>query len=152
MNNEIPKFGKQKTKELIQQAFDDWARYAPLQFREAEAGEEAEFKINFFAGDHDDGYPFDGAGGTLAHAFFPKDGKVHFDSTEDWTDKYDGAGFNFRLVASHEIGHALGLAHSYDQNALMYPFYQLIQPKELLPKDVNIIFLFFCYIFICILY
>ncbi|CAF4185997.1 unnamed protein product, partial [Rotaria magnacalcarata] len=88
-------------------------------FREAVGDEQAEFSISFNEGNHDDGFPFDGAGGTLAHAFFPKDGKVHFDSAEEWTDKYDGFGYNFRLVASHEIGHALGLAHSYDQTALM---------------------------------
>ncbi|CAF1375406.1 unnamed protein product [Rotaria sordida] len=135
LNNEIPKFGREKTRSLIQEAFNDWARYAPLKFREATDDEKAEFSISFHAGDHDDGYPFDGAGGTLAHAFFPTDGKVHFDSTEDWIDQYVESGFNFRLVASHEIGHALGLAHSYDQKALMYPFYQLMQPQDLLPKD-----------------
>ena len=87
MNNEVPEFGRAKTREYIQQAFSDWARYAPLKFREATDGENPDFKIGFYAGNHDDGFPFDGAGGTLAHAFFPTDGNVHFDATEQWTDK-----------------------------------------------------------------
>jgi hypothetical protein len=87
LNNEIPTFGRDKTRSYIQEAFNDWARYAPLKFREAAPGETAQFSISFQAGTHDDGYPFDGPGGTLAHGFFPTDGRVHFDSTEDWTDK-----------------------------------------------------------------
>ncbi len=51
-------------------------------------------------------------------------------------NRYDGSGYNLRLVAAHAIGHVLGLSHSHNSKSLMYPFYQLFQPNELLPKEV----------------
>lgn len=87
MENEIGTFNRDKARKHIAEAFNDWARYAPLKFREVTGNEAVDFRISFETGEHKDGYEFDGAGGTLAHAFFPTDGRIHFDSTEEWTDK-----------------------------------------------------------------
>lgn len=75
----------------MQQAFNDWAKYAGLKFRRAAPNKKADFKLEFASGDHKDGFPFDGKGPTLAHAFFPwydeNRGEIHFDADEEWTDK-----------------------------------------------------------------
>ncbi|XP_047682778.1 stromelysin-3 isoform X3 [Prionailurus viverrinus] len=86
---------------------------------------------------HGDNLPFDGPGGILAHAFFPKthrEGDVHFDYDETWTIG-NNQGTDLLQVAAHEFGHVLGLQHTTAAKALMSPFYTFRYPLSLSPDD-----------------
>ena len=61
------------------------SEFTDLKFTQKKSGR-VHIDIRFDSGEHGDGDPFDGAGGTLAHAFFPVfGGDAHFDDDESWT-------------------------------------------------------------------
>lgn len=59
----------------------------------------------------------------MAHAFPPRDGRIHFDDDKYFTEK--GSFWNksqgLLYDAVYEIGHALGLHHSTPKDSVIWP-------------------------------
>ncbi|XP_062382727.1 matrix metalloproteinase-25 [Sardina pilchardus] len=116
-----------RVREIMRYAFKPWSDVTPLKFSEKNPGD-ADIEVSFRHAHHDDGYPFDGPGNTLAHAFFPGEsalsGDTHFDDEEAWGyEDSSGRTTDLFTVAVHEFGHALGLAHSAVEGSIMAPYY-----------------------------
>lgn len=109
-----------------------WAEYAAITWTETTvAGKDKSSDISWA--------PVDGPMGVLAYAYYPNDinpetiaGDMVIDDSEDW---HIGSDVDINFVALHELGHALGLGHSDDPNAVMYPFYSTGKSK-LQPDDI----------------
>uniref|UniRef100_A0A672HD90 Matrix metallopeptidase 30 n=1 Tax=Salarias fasciatus TaxID=181472 RepID=A0A672HD90_SALFA len=131
-----PDLTQSEVDETLAKALKLYGDVTPLDFKQIDSGT-ADIMIKFTPGDHGDFAPFDGPQGVLAHAFSPGEGHggdTHFDEDESWTLTAEGS--NLFLVAAHEFGHALGLAHSQVQTALMFPTYQYVNTDGYtLPED-----------------
>ncbi|BFZ19011.1 hypothetical protein BsWGS_22050 [Bradybaena similaris] len=118
-------------REIIRTSLAMWGEYVPIRFVEDRSQDTPDIDIHFARGEHGpkpdpvfDGKP-EQTLNILAHAWGPGynikglAGDVHFDDDDDWKD------YNSLLgVAVHELGHSMGLGHSEDESAIMYPVYR----------------------------
>jgi len=127
-------FSQATVESIIDNALDIWAGVSGF----TNLGQVTDGNVGFGAVEANGGHlgdirigaiTFDGPSGVLAHAYQPGTqsifgiggtitGDMHIDSGENWVNTLDLA-----TVILHELGHSLGLGHSDDINAIMYPFY-----------------------------
>uniref|UniRef100_A0A0E0MAM5 Peptidase metallopeptidase domain-containing protein n=1 Tax=Oryza punctata TaxID=4537 RepID=A0A0E0MAM5_ORYPU len=129
---------------VFRSAFARWAEVIPVSFAETTTGgisyDAADIKVGFYgAGEHGDGHPFDGPLNVCAHATGAEDGHIDFDAAERWAVDLGAdaspMAVDLETVATHEIGHALGLDHSSSQSSVMYPYVGTRERKVRLTVD-----------------
>ena len=111
---------------MLVQALQSWAGVTPLTFTPISSGTpDIDIKFGQIDG------PLNILGETCPPSS-PCSGQVTLDSEENWTLGAPNGYQDISLlgVASHELGHAIGLLHSSDASALMYPSYN---PNNLQP-------------------
>ena len=129
-----PRLPPAEGKQAIVDQFFKWAQHAALTFTESSLPAQP-LAIDF------SWEVMDGPGNVLGYGYYPNDinpepvaGDVHMDSEEDWVIGTPG-GMDLRWVSLHEFGHSLGVAHSDDPTAIMYPFYSGSVTDPVLQKD-----------------
>ncbi len=130
--------------QAAREAVEAWDAVSGIDLIEVDPGQ-GEIGISWsdgFANPGRGGSRLDGPGGLLGYTYYPlpflgeRAGNVYLDPDEDWTlnDSPSGLQVHLKTVVMHEVGHALGMDHSYVREALMWANYAGV--RGLHPDDV----------------
>jgi hypothetical protein len=137
--NTLPGGDPAEQSDAARRAFAAWDEASALELQQVEDPEDADIVLSFVEADHGDPYPFPVGGSVLAHAYFPgtaRAGDVHLYMDKEWSPPHAGGRIDLFAVALHEIGHALGLEHVRDADAVMAPVYHADGEVVLTAVDV----------------
>lgn len=121
ISNTPYKIDRQKTEEVLDRAFSMWAEQVKKPIIPTADSTSADIAIDF--------QYIDGKEGSLGQSQFPPSHPMQLTPIKMTFDKYDvhgadGGAHDFFSIALHEVGHSLGLRHSQNNQAVMYPFYR----------------------------
>ena len=119
----------------MQTGSEEWHKHTQFTFARGRPSSTSDISIGIMH--------MDGPGKVTARAGPPTFAIMLFDADETWSinDKPNANQLDMVSVATHEIGHILGLQHSTDVNAVMYPFLGFgMTKRELGHDDIDGIF------------
>lgn len=120
----LPTYSRADYEAIVLMAARSWSEVCDIRFSMVNAGGDIVVSHK----------RIDGAGRTLAYAFFPNGGQLPLvmDSSERW--KFD---VDTQAVLAHELGHTLGIDHDPDGGGLMAAFYDPRRKKPLPGYDTR---------------
>ncbi|KAM3703661.1 hypothetical protein ACB098_04G112000 [Castanea mollissima] len=113
----------------MQTGFKEWLKYTQFTFARGRPSSRSDIVIGI--------RHIDGRGKVLANSLPPTSGILRFDADENWSinDKPNADQIDMVSIATHEIGHIIGLAHSTHPDAVMYPYFNFGMTRRKLSQD-----------------